>query len=247
MQKYAAVLALTLMTAAPVFAAVTTDQSATTPSTSRTAQTPRATTPPPAQAVTPGQPASDAFASSAFVPSAPQAAPTVAATQQTPAPPAMAAPVAPASAPRPPTLPNGAMAVNIRLDLVLTDNFGGTPTKKTVSMVVMNRQSGMIRTQNHVGGFQVRLDVDAAIEQHATGGTNVAPIGGGPLTLRLTLQYTPAPTDAGRGTGPGNIPAGLNESLAVILQDGKPLLISQSADPVSDRRVTVEVTATVLK
>jgi hypothetical protein len=31
------------------------------------------------------------------------------------------------------------------------------------------------------------------------------------------------------------------------LTDGKPLLISQSADPKGDRRVTVEVTATIVK
>jgi hypothetical protein len=33
----------------------------------------------------------------------------------------------------------------------------------------------------------------------------------------------------------------------VILQNGKPLIISQSADPVSDRKVVVEVKATILK
>jgi hypothetical protein len=32
-----------------------------------------------------------------------------------------------------------------------------------------------------------------------------------------------------------------------VLQDGQKLMISQSADPVTDRKVTVEVTATVLR
>ena len=153
------------------------------------------------------------------------------------------------------------MAVNIRLDLVLTDNYSGSPAKKTVSMVIMNRQSGMIRTQNSVGGFRVRLDVDAQVELHAsgagggastaTGGASTGAASAGPMTLRLTLQYTPAPSDAALAKGldstRGAVPSGLDESFAVILQDGKPLLVSQSADPVTDRRVTVEVTATVLK
>ena len=39
----------------------------------------------------------------------------------------------------------------------------------------------------------------------------------------------------------------INESLSVILEDGKPMLISQSADPVTDRKVKVEVKATILK
>ena len=42
-------------------------------------------------------------------------------------------------------------------------------------------------------------------------------------------------------------PTELNQSLTVVLQSGKPMLISQAADPTSDRKVTVEVKATVLK
>jgi hypothetical protein len=33
----------------------------------------------------------------------------------------------------------------------------------------------------------------------------------------------------------------------VILDDGKPMIVAQSADPVSDRQVTVEVRAAILK
>jgi hypothetical protein len=39
----------------------------------------------------------------------------------------------------------------------------------------------------------------------------------------------------------------MNQSLTVVLQSGKPLMISQAADPVSDRKVNVEVKATILK
>ena len=63
-----------------------------------------------------------------------------------------------------------------------------------------------------------------------------------PILLSLTLQYTPAVTG---NNAPR--PAGLNQSLSVVVENGKPLLVSQSADPASDRKVTVEVTATVLK
>ncbi len=40
---------------------------------------------------------------------------------------------------------------------------------------------------------------------------------------------------------------GIQENLSVNLDDGKPLVVAQSADPVSDRQVTVEVRATILK
>jgi hypothetical protein len=39
----------------------------------------------------------------------------------------------------------------------------------------------------------------------------------------------------------------LNQSIGVVLTPGKPTIISQSADPNSDRKVAVEVTATVVK
>ena len=39
----------------------------------------------------------------------------------------------------------------------------------------------------------------------------------------------------------------IQENLSVNLEDGKALVVSQSADPVSDRQVTVEVRATILK
>ena len=39
----------------------------------------------------------------------------------------------------------------------------------------------------------------------------------------------------------------MNQSVTVVLDSGKPLVITQAADPVSDRKVTVEVKATLLR
>jgi len=39
----------------------------------------------------------------------------------------------------------------------------------------------------------------------------------------------------------------LRETLSVIVEDGKPLNVAQSAEPNTDRTVTVEVKATILK
>jgi hypothetical protein len=39
----------------------------------------------------------------------------------------------------------------------------------------------------------------------------------------------------------------LNEMLTVILQNGKPMVVSQAADPLNDRRITIEVKATIIK
>jgi hypothetical protein len=67
----------------------------------------------------------------------------------------------------------------------------------------------------------------------------------GQIQLELTIVYSPpggADKDSQRPR-----PTGVNQSLTVVLQSGKPLLVSQAADPVSDRKVIVEVKATILK
>ncbi len=60
--------------------------------------------------------------------------------------------------------------------------------------------------------------------------------------LELTIEYIPITPE-----GASRRPAGLLEMLTVILQNGKPMLISQAADPTIDRRITAEVRATVMK
>ena len=35
--------------------------------------------------------------------------------------------------------------------------------------------------------------------------------------------------------------------MTVVLQSGKPMIVSQAADPVTDRKIVVEVVATILK
>ncbi len=62
--------------------------------------------------------------------------------------------------------------------------------------------------------------------------------------VELTIEYRPvaAEADTEKSTTPN-----INESLVVILEDGKPTLISQSADPVTDRKVKVEAKMSILK
>jgi hypothetical protein len=176
-------------------------------------------------------------------------------SQQTPPPSRVTQPAQPESSPpRAPGLPTP--TANVKLDLTITDTYTGTPVKKTVSMLIMNGSSGMIRTANRLAtGSNVGLNVDAAATIYQ----------GGLITVRVTFEYTPAQApsivnpqnreqidalrtqQAERGLSPTSQPAELHESLSVVLQDGKPLLVSQSADPTTDRKVTAEVMATILK
>ena len=165
------------------------------------------------------------------------------AAQQPPptAPPAPAAQT-PQPAPPAPTQnrpPAPSTFTNVRLDLTITDTYGDKPSSKTVSMIVVDRERSSIRTSNRLpGGQSVQLNVDAYASLLADRANRIL--------LRLTFEYTPAQTAAGtEGRGPA--PAELTESLSVVLDNAQKLVVSQSADPATDRKVTVEVTATVLK
>jgi len=137
--------------------------------------------------------------------------------------------------------------MNVRLDLTITDTYTDTPAVKTVTMLLASGESSMIRTSNVLpNGFQVELNVDA----------NVNLFQPDTIRVRVTFEYTPAQMELGGVAPPvegqlnrdGRIrPAQLNESLTVWLKDGVPLMVSQSADPATDRKVSVELKATVVK
>ena len=133
-------------------------------------------------------------------------------------------------APRPPAPPEPAPTQNIRLDLKISDS-AQTTSQKTVSMMIAERRNGRVRSQN--GGFILNVDARPEVVKD------------GRIVLNLTLEYQPRASadDEPQRTSFSNV----NESLGMLLVDGKPTIVSQSADPISDRKVTVEVTATLVK
>jgi hypothetical protein len=122
---------------------------------------------------------------------------------------------------------------NIRIEVSMTDTLPTEgPQKKTVTMMVVDNNSGQIRS---MGPGNYSLSVDASPHLRPDN----------KIYLALTIFYVPEPS--GQPGQQVRTPANLNEAVSVILADGKPMMISQSADPRGDRRVTVEVTATVVK
>lgn len=130
---------------------------------------------------------------------------------------------------------------NVQVELTLTDQVGTqAPEKKTVLMIVSSGNWGKIRSAGNVATaerapFVVDLNVDARPFVSTDG----------QVQLELTIVYSPP-----GGADKDNLkprPTGVNQSLTVVLQSGKPLVVSQAADPVSDRKVIVEVKATILK
>lgn len=178
---------------------------------------------------------------------------TVATAQTKPAPaetkPA-AAQTAVKAAPEPPALP-----FNIKIEVSITDQTGNNPAaKKVVTMIASDRQSANVRSSGSVpvkspsfGGptppitsytyRNVTINVDARPiivqkEPHK-------------ISVSFGLEYLPKTAGGQEEMEPGM--TSWSERLTLILESGKPMIISQAADPTSDRKITVEVTATILK
>lgn len=169
---------------------------------------------------------------------------TAATDDQTPPPPpppptprAPRAPTTPAPPPPPPPQRRG-QPINVKVEVVITDQRGNaTPIKKTVSLIVGDQQNGMIRSEAFVPGAAgtVPLHVDASPEL----------LQDGKIRLRLNLAYDLPRAEQAGERDPFKM--SIRENLSFILESGKPTLVTQSADPVGDRQVVVEVKATVLK
>jgi hypothetical protein len=145
--------------------------------------------------------------------------------------------------------------VNIKTEFTITDQRGGgAGVKRIVSLIVADGDGGSIRSEPSIadgfGGLQaVQLNVDVRPEV----------LTGGKILLRFSLQYdgpSQAETELAAGRAPGDIrgvPRGtvmksnLRDSVALLVEDGKSILAAQSADPIGDRQVTVEVKATIMR
>jgi hypothetical protein len=134
--------------------------------------------------------------------------------------------------------------VNVKLEITITDQTGpGEPAKKTISMLLADRANGGIRSSGtqavtSSGLAPVSINVDAV----------PTILKEGSIRLQLGLEYQPRPAaDPSQASVPPSRMSTLNERISVIVQDGKPMVISQAADPGSDRKITVELRASIVK
>jgi hypothetical protein len=151
------------------------------------------------------------------------------------------------SAPAPDTRVNvrEGQPVNVRVDLTITDQRGGNPLfKKTVTVVTADGMGGFIRsTARYASIGDVPLNVD----------TQPRLLADGKIRVNVNLQYDlPAIVDSAdtrneeRRAGPLT-KTSIHENLSLVLENGKPIVAAQSADPVGDRQVMIEVKATILR
>ena len=119
---------------------------------------------------------------------------------------------------------------------------GASAVTKTVSIVTGDGLNGSVRSQTTY--------------QPAGAGPGTAPfnvdawpviMADGKIHTRLTVQYDVVPPAGPAQEGIRMLGTSIRESVALILESGKPIVAVQSTDPVSDRKVSVEVKATILK
>lgn len=123
--------------------------------------------------------------------------------------------------------------INIRVELTITDQTGTAEAlKKSVTILAADRARASVRNEVPNRGF---INVDA----------NPQALPSGAIRMTLGLEYMPSVP--GTGGEPQTTLSRLNQHITVVLESGKPLVISQAADPTSDRKVTVQVTATVVR
>jgi hypothetical protein len=195
----------------------------------------------------------------AAVPTIGQAPPAPPSPPSPPSPPAATAPQAPPS-PRAPQASTGVRAprgttgegpvpepfprsrgqlINLRLEFTVTDQIGtAAPVKKTVMMNVADGESGRIRTNAEVPRNKAWTTVPLSVDAYPI-------IEGAKIRLRASLEYQLL----SEAQGP-DLPAGktsMTQSVTALLNDGVSTILCQSADPLTDRKVTLEVKATIVK
>jgi hypothetical protein len=135
---------------------------------------------------------------------------------------------------------NPGLPLNIRLDITITDQQASAPpVVKTLTTLVADNWQSRLRTEGSTwttsGAYAIALNLDA--RPRIMNNTRDK------VLLMMTIEYKPTAPDP----KPGVSSTTLNQSFQVILQDGQPLMISESAEPNSDRKVKLEVKATIVK
>ena len=187
------------------------------------------------------QAAPPAPARPANAPAAP-APPSAARPAPAPAPPAAPAPQAPSPAPLIPIPPARVAGTgpNVRFDVTITDTGGAKPVTKTMSLTIgTSNNNGSVRqtaqAPNPTPGpatIPIVLNVDVR---------NVNWLENNGVRASVAVEYQPYLPDA--KVQPGMVVANATS----VFFDGRRTQILATSDPVSDRRTTIEVTATILK
>ena len=147
--------------------------------------------------------------------------------------------------------------VNVRIDATVIESHGEQVTgRKVLTITLVDGEVGSVRSTQQVP-FQPKGSSTFSYQSTPLNMDAKATLrDDGRIRVFLTLEYRGGPTDAEASPGPapgtivttgGALDQRIRQTVTVVLESGKPLIVAQSADAVGDRRVALEVKATVLK
>jgi hypothetical protein len=139
---------------------------------------------------------------------------------------------------------------NIRFQITITDQAGeAPPVKKTLNVIAADGYTGSVRSKVTVAvpmhppgpdpknysyeSLPLNIDVKPEITKN------------GLVRTQLSLNYETF--YAAKAAGMPAVRSVVTAIQWVMLENGKPMTVSQSADAATDRQVTVELTATILR
>ncbi len=158
-------------------------------------------------------------------------------------------------------------SANVRIEVTISYQVGhAAPVKRTATLTVADQGQGFLRSGNQVAVPSTTLLGNPA--SHVEGGAAGQPvmsfnyrsvglnvdarnvvIQGNKARMNLNVEFSAVDEKAADSAGrPPSFPT-FSESLSLVLESGKPLVVGQSSDFVDnvERKQTVEVTATILR
>lgn len=148
-----------------------------------------------------------------------------------------------AARPAPPPEP---LPINVKIEISITDQTGGgQAAKKVVTMIARDRGSNSIRSGANVPVKVMGQTTYRNVTINVDASPQIVLKEPNKVMLQFGLEYLPKSAGGAEELEPGM--SQLNERLNLVLESGKQMVVSQAADPTSDRKITVEVTATILK
>ena len=119
--------------------------------------------------------------------------------------------------------------VNIKLEFTVTDQREGqAAAPRTITMMIADRSRGQIRSGG-TGGQMLNVDARPEIVRDSR------------MRVDVNFDYRGPQSDADK------TPPTLTQSIASVVDDGKPLMITQWSEMGSNRTIRVELRASVQK
>ncbi len=131
--------------------------------------------------------------------------------------------------------------------MTITDTGGPKPVTKTLSLTVgNNNNSGSIRSVAQVSSPSATPNVNPFVGPPTSIPLNVdirsvTWVDNNAVRANVLIEYQPYVPEA------KSQPGGITASAQTVFFDGRKTQILVTSDPVSDRKTTIEVTATILK